>query len=152
MYMYATNAKANAGLTTGIIGTAGFGLTALANLANNMMGRCNGNPDDTAVNRYELQLSQQVEAERAENALLKSQIYTDQKIVEAYKDLNNKIESNTAAIAQQAVYNATVNSTLACIQGQIAQLYGLTKLVVPNTSVCPGWGNVTVAPATATAG
>lgn len=147
--MYATNAKANAGLTTGIIGTAGFGLTALANLANNMMGRCNGSSDDTTVNRYELQLSQQVEAERAENALLKSQIYTDQKIVEAYKDLNNKIESNTAAIAQQAVYNATVNGTLACIQGQIAQLYGLTKLVVPNTSVCPGWGNVTVAPTTA---
>lgn len=150
--MYATNAKANAGLTTGIIGTAGFGLTALANLANNMMGRCSSNPEDTTVNRYELQLSQQVEAERAENALLKSQIYTDQKIVEAYKDLNNKIESNTAAIAQQAVYNATVNGTLACIQGQIAQLYGLTKLVVPNTSVCPGWGNVTVAPATTTAG
>ena len=135
--MYATNAKANAGLTTGIIGTAGFGLTALANLANNMMGRCNGSSNDSIVNRYELQLSQQVEAERAENALLKSQIYTDQKIVEAYKDLNNKIESNTAAIAQQAVYNATVNSTLSCIQGQIAQLYGLTKLVVPNTSVCP---------------
>lgn len=150
--MYATNAKANAGLTTGIIGTAGFGLTALANLANNMMGRCSTNSDEAVVNRYELQLSQQVEAERAENALLKSQIYTDQKIVEAYKDLNNKIESNTAAIAQQAVYNATVNSTLACIQGQIAQLYGLTKLVVPNTSVCPGWGNVTVAPAAAPAG
>lgn len=149
--MYATNAKANAGLTTGIIGTAGFGLTALANLAN-MMGRCNANSADAVVNRYELQLSQQVEAERAENALLKSQIYTDQKITEAYKDLNGKIESNREAIAQQAVYNATVNGTLACIQGQIAQLYSLTKLIVPNTSVCPGWGNVTVTAETTTTG
>ena len=29
---------------------------------------------------------------------------------------------------------------------QIAQLQGLTKIVVPNTSVCPGWGNVTITP------
>ena len=41
-----------------------------------------------------------------------------------------------------------MNSTIGCIQAQVAQLYGLTKLVVPNASVCPGWGNVTVAPAT----
>jgi hypothetical protein len=32
---------------------------------------------------------------------------------------------------------------------QIAALNGLTKLVVPNTSVCPGWGNVTITPAAA---
>lgn len=150
--MYATNAKANAGLTTGIIGTAGFGVTALANLANNVMARCNGTSQDPPVSRYELQLAQQIEAEKARNALLESQIYTDQKIVETYKDLNEKIGANRDAIAQQAVYNATVNSTLACIQGQVAQLYNLTKLVVPNTSVCPGWGNVTVTPATTTAG
>ena len=150
--MYATNAKANAGLTTGIIGTAGFGLSALANLAGNMMGRCASNPEDTLVNRYELQLTQQVEAERSENALLKSQIYTDQKMTELYKDLSGRINDNSAAIAQQAVYNATVNGTLSCIQGQIAQLMSLTKLVVPNASVCPGWGNVNVTPATAAAG
>jgi hypothetical protein len=35
------------------------------------------------------------------------------------------------------------------MQGQIAQLYSLTKLVVPNTSVCPGWGTVTITPAAA---
>jgi hypothetical protein len=35
--------------------------------------------------------------------------------------------------------------------GQIAQLQSLTKLVVPNTSVCPGWGNVTITPAAAAA-
>lgn len=150
--MYATNAKANAGLTTGIIGTAGFGVTALANLANNVMARCNNGSQEPAVSRYELQLAQQIEAEKSRNALLESQIYTDQKIVETYKDLNNKISANRDAIAQQAVYNATVNSTLACIQGQVAQLYNLTKLVVPNTSVCPGWGNVTITPATTTAG
>jgi hypothetical protein len=34
------------------------------------------------------------------------------------------------------------------MNGQIAQLFALTKLVVPNSSICPGWGGVTIAPAT----
>jgi hypothetical protein len=57
-----------------------------------------------------------------------------------------------AQICQQAVYNATNNATLNCMQGQIAQLLSLTKVVVPNTSICPGWGTatVTVTPATTT--
>ena len=41
----------------------------------------------------------------------------------------------------------TNNATLNCMSGQIAQLFSLTKLVVPNGSVCPGWGTVTVTPA-----
>ena len=45
-----------------------------------------------------------------------------------------------------------MTGTINCMQGQIAQLQGLTKLVVPNTSVCPGWGNVTITPAATTTG
>lgn len=147
--MYASNAKANAGLTTGIIGTAGFGLNLLGNLLGCGMGR-GYSSEDMPVNRYELKLTQEIEAEKSKNALLEASIYTDQKIADAYARLERRINENKDAIAQQAVYNATLNSTIGCIQGQIAQLYGLTKLVIPNTSVCPGWGNVTVAPAAAT--
>jgi hypothetical protein len=50
---------------------------------------------------------------------------------------------------QQAVYNGVNTAAVECIKGQIAQLMGLTKLVVPNASICPGWGNVTVTPAAA---
>jgi hypothetical protein len=35
---------------------------------------------------------------------------------------------------------------IAGIQGVLAQI---TKCVVPNTAVCPGWGNVTITPAAA---
>lgn len=146
--MYATNAKANAGLTTGIIGTAGVGLSLLGNLLGNMGVGKAYSPPDMPVNRYELGLSQQLEAEKSKNALLEAQIYTDQKLSDVYAKLEAKINANKDAICQQAVYNATVNATLSCIQGQVAQLYGLTKLVVPNTLVCPGWGNVTVTSAT----
>ena len=66
------------------------------------------------------------------------------------KDYTGQINALQAQLAQQAVFNATINGTVSCMQGQIAQLQSLTKLVVPNTSVCPGWGNVTITPATTT--
>ena len=42
-------------------------------------------------------------------------------------------------ICAQAVHNATSDAMLGCLNNQIATLMGLTKLVVPNSSVCPGW-------------
>ena len=64
----------------------------------------------------------------------------------------DEFEGVNATLATQAVYNATQTAAINCMQGQISQLFGLTKLVVPNTSVCPGWGNVTITPNTTTAG
>ena len=85
---------------------------------------------------------------------MKSNIYTDQKLTDVYANLQsqiNAIKDNQNAInMNQAVYNGTNTATINCIQSQVAQLQGLTKLVVPNTSVCPGWGNVTITPATTT--
>ena len=53
-------------------------------------------------------------------------------------------------ICDQRTYNAVNTATIGCIQGQVASLLALTKTVIPNSSICPGWGNVTVAPAAAT--
>ena len=82
---------------------------------------------------------------------MESNIYVDSKIADVYERLNTKIGAVEAQIAQQAVYNATSTATINCISGQVAQLMSLTKLVIPNGSVCPGWGNVNVTPATTTA-
>lgn len=113
---------------------------------------CGMNACDTPVSRYEAAMMQELAAKDGKIALLESNIYTDSKIADVYERLITRINADKAeqnAInTQQAVYNGGVNSTLGCMQGQIAQLYSLTKLVVPNASVCPGWGNVTVAPAT----
>lgn len=95
-------------------------------------------------------MAQELAAKDGEIALLKADNYTDQKLTEVYKDLVGQINSLQQQVSQQAVYNATVNGTLTCMQQQIAQLQSLTKLVVPNGSVCPGWGNVNVTPATTT--
>lgn len=51
-----------------------------------------------------------------------------------------QVEINT----QQAVYNGANNAALNCLSGQVAEVMALTKRVVPNSSVCPGYGDVKV--------
>ena len=151
MAEFASKGVAGSGLGLGIAGTAlGVLNGGLGNLLNGMGSNVCG--DNAYINRYELEMENKIVAKDGERALLKSNIYTDQKIADVYEKLNAKIGGVEAVVNTQAVYNATMNGTINCMQGQIAQLYGLTKLVVPNTSVCPGWGDVTITPATTTTG
>lgn len=147
---YASKGVAGSGLGLGIAGTA-LGLLNNGNGLGGLFGNNNGGcSEDHYVNRYELGLQQELAAKDSKIGLLESNIYTDSKISDVYERLNNKIGVLEGQICQQNVYNATNTATINCISGQIAQLMSLTKLVVPNTSVCPGWGNVTVTPATTT--
>jgi hypothetical protein len=73
----------------------------------------------------------------------------DSKILDLYTYVNGKFTSIEKELCDQKVYNATNTATIGCIANQVNQLMSLTKLVIPNTSICPGWGNVTVTPATA---
>lgn len=162
---FASKGVAGAALGTGIGGLALGVLNGAGGLLNLMGGNCggcgNGYAGIAMVNRYELGLVQELAAKDAKIGLLEADKYTDQKIVEAYKDLQGQIKELAGEVRankdeqaginmQQAVYNGTNTATLQCMQQQIAQLQSLTKLVVPNGSVCPGWGNVTITPAAAT--
>jgi hypothetical protein len=142
MAEFASRGVANAGLTTGIIGTSLGALNSgiLGNLFGNNCGGANGG----AVNRYELQLEQKIAALESAVALRDANIYNDNKTLELYRYIDGKLEAVNAKLAEQAVFNATSTATIGCISNQVNALLGLTKLVVPNTSVCPGWGNVTV--------
>lgn len=149
---YASKGIANAGLTTGIIGTALSGLLALGgnNILGGRMAAIGAADGEHLVSRYELQLTQ-------ENAVLKAQADVDKKLVEVYNSINDKAnsirESFNAFEKEQLVYNGVNTATIGCIQNQVNALMGMTKLVIPNSSVCPGWGNatVTVTPGTTTA-
>lgn len=150
---YASKGVAGSGLGLGIAGTA---LALLGNNGGlNLFGnnRC-GCSQEQFVTRKEFDLGQQLAAKDSEIGLLRADKYTDQKIVETYQNLQAQInalkESQYAINLQQATLNATQTATISCLQQQVAQLQSLTKLVVPNTSVCPGWGNVTITPAAAT--
>ena len=151
---YASKGVANAGLTTGIIGSA---LGAMnSGILPSLFGNSNcGCSENMAVNRYEMTMSQQLAQKDMEISYWRGQDETNRKISDAYAKLESRINAVDAKVdrnrdeqcavnMQQAVYNGTNTAAIGCIQGQIAQLMGLTKLVVPNTSVCPGWGNVTI--------
>jgi hypothetical protein len=138
-----------AGLTTGIIGTSLGALNSgmLGNLFGGNNNHCCG--ENTPVNRYELQMQHDLAAKDGEIALLKSNIYVDGKIADVYERLNTKIGVIENQLCEQKVYNAAQTAAMNCMGSQIAQLFSLTKLIVPNSSFCPGFGNVTVSPATA---
>ena len=147
---YASRAVGNAGLTTGIIGTALGALNGAGGLAGLMGNGAPRHESDEFITRYEADMMTKLEEKDRQIALLEADKYTDQKIAEMYEKIDRRFGAVEGQLAQQAVYNATNNGAINCIQGQIAQLYSLTRLVVPNASVMPGWGNVTVTPETAT--
>lgn len=160
---YASKGVAGSGLGLGIAGTA-------LGLLNGGLGGILGGmgchamcSESTPVNRYELDMTQKMANKDMEIAYWRGQDETNRKISDTYANLEGQInalarevrcnkDEQGAINLQQAVYNGTNTAALNCMQGQIAQLFSLTKLVVPNTSVCPGWGNVTITPATTTTG
>ena len=151
---YGSKGVAGAGLGLGIAGTA-LGLMA-GNGGFNLFGNnanCGCN-EDHYVNRYEAAQSARIAELETEVKLRDANTYTDGKILELYRYVDGKFAGVEAQICQQAVYNATNTANYACLANQVAQLQALTKLVIPNTSVCPGWGDVTVSvtPAPTTAG
>ena len=145
---FASKGVAGAGLGLGIAGTAlGILNGGLGNLLTNAApAACS---DNMPVSRYEAGQSARIAELATEVKLRDANIYTDGKL----NDLRNYVDVKFAAVndklCAQAVHNATNDAVLGCMQGQITQLMSLTKLVVPNTSVCPGWGNVTITPAAA---
>lgn len=147
---YASKGVAGTGLGLGIAGTALGLLSGNNGILGNILGGCgNGCSADHYVNRYEAEQSARIAELETEVKLRDANTYTDGKILALYQYVDGKVSSIEAQICQQNVYNATNTAAIACIQGQIAQLQGLTKTVIPNSSICPGWGEVTVTPATA---
>lgn len=162
---YASNGKGNLGVTLGAIGT---GLGVFGGGLSNLFGGWGMAPaamcsENTPVTRYTLDQQNTISEKNMEIAYWRGQDETNRKISESYSKLENRLiglaaevrankDEQVAINMQQAVYNGTNTATISCIQNQVNQLLGLTKLVVPNASVCPGWGaaKVTVEPATAT--
>lgn len=143
---YASKGVAGTGLGLGIAGTA---LGLMAGGLNGNGGILFGGNNACAYSRNEAEKDARIAALETEVKLRDSNIYTDGKILELYKYVDGKFAAVEGELCAQRVYNATNTAAINCINGQIAQLMSLTKLVIPNGSICPGWGNVTVAPATA---
>lgn len=152
-YNVASSATGNTALGLGIAGTA-LGIMNGGGLGNILGGGCgsgwnNGGccSDNTMVNRYELNMTREADSLKSENALLRAQVYTDQKLVDVVKDYTGQInalaaevrankDAQTAVNLQQATLNATQTATISCMSQQIAQLQSLSQLIVPSNKVC----------------
>lgn len=144
-YSVTGQGQGNLNTVLGAIGTFGaLGGNLGGILGGNNCGNCSEN---MYVNRYELNLVRENDSTKAENALLRSQIYTDQKLVEVTTYVNNKFDALAAEVRankdaqvainmQQAVYNGTNTATLQCMQNSIAALQAITKTYIPSSNVC----------------
>ena len=132
---YATNGKGNLAVTLGAIGT-GLGAMAGAGGLDALFGRNrNSDPGEKPVTRYEMDLIRENMAKDAQIAALEAKMYTD-----------GKIAGVQAEIAAQAVWNATQEGVIRMQAAQLAQLFGMTKLSIPNENLNPGYGPAFVVP------
>ena len=140
--------QVNLNTVLGAIGT--YGAVGGGNLLGGLLGGGNncGCSEDHMINRYEAAQNAKISELETEIKLRDANFYTIGEIDKLRSYVDNRFTAVEHEICDQRVYNATANATISCIQGQIAQLMGLTKTVIPNGSVCPGWGNVTITPAT----
>lgn len=152
---YASHGVGTAGLTTGIIGTAGFALNALQN--GGLGGIFGNNTQMTA-------LQQQVLALTADKAKLESEKYTDAQIANLYSaqvkdnkeltaflfNIDKRVTAvETAAPLREQILRGEIaqvaQTANCCCQQLTAQLAALnatmskiTEICVPNTVLRPG--------------
>lgn len=153
---YGSRGATGAGLGLGIAGTAlgllNGGLGNLGILGGRADCMCS---DDHYVNRYEAAQAAKISELESQVRLRDANTYVDQKLLELYRYVDGKFSGVEAQLCEQRVFNATLNSTLSCLHGQVVQLQALTKTVIPSDSICPSvmplynsWVAPTTAPAT----
>ena len=168
---FASKGVAGSGLGLGIAGTA---LGVLNGGLGNLLGGWGGNcgcgtgfnrggfgygpgfgtvvsSDDQLVNRYEAGKDARISELENEIKLRDANFYTLGQMNDMRNYVDRRFDKIEHQLCDQAVWNTAQTGAMNCMAQQVAALNGLTKLVVPNTSVCPGWGNVTVTPSTTTA-
>lgn len=152
---FASKGVAGSGLGLGIAGTA---LGLLNNGVGGILGGWGNNcgynygPYGRAVSQFELTQAEKISALESGIALRDANIYNDQKLLEVYKYLDGELKEIRKTHCDdklaQAVINSKFESALDVVGTQIASINNtlckLTKLVIPNSSLCPGWGDVTV--------
>lgn len=142
MAEYASNGKGNLGVTLGAIGT---GLSVLNGGLGNLGGlggifgnagaaMCGGS---TFVNRYEAEQQARIAELETEVKLRDANFFTMGEMGKLRDYVDNRLERIEHEQCDQRVFNATTLAALNCTRGMVDQLMGLTKFVIPSTSICP---------------
>lgn len=106
------------------------------------------------VSREAFDLSMSLAASQRDNAILTAELNTEKKMVEVFNastDKINKVRDELLTMyhsvdkkvddgfAAQAVINCSAGSAVNLLQNQVGQLFAMTRLVIPNANICPGW-------------
>lgn len=159
---YASNAKANTAVALGAVGT-GLNLLQNGGLANLLGGGCNAQMQAALakISRLEAEKYSDNAALEQSNRLLQNYLKPYGDAIAASQVREAKMEAeiecmkqtmdlklqlaqkDVALVKQDLTCCCTANATaVAQVQAILSQI---TKLVVPNGSICPGWGDVSVA-------
>ena len=128
-----TRGIAIGGLTTGVIGTA---LSALNGGLGNVLGGygCNGN---AGYSRYDAEKDAEIASLRNEVKLRDANFYSLSEIGKLRDYMEHRFDKVEHELADQRVYNATNTAAVSCLQAQVNQIAGLTKVIIPASSICP---------------
>jgi hypothetical protein len=138
MAEYASKGVAGAGLGTGIAGLAlGVLNGGLGNLLGTGIGGTGCCNEDHWVNRYEAGQSARIAELETEVKLRDANVYTMTEMGKLRDYVDGRFNAVNAQLCNQNVLNAQVTANISCMQNNIATLMGLTKTVIPITSVCP---------------
>lgn len=125
MAEYASKGVANAGLTTGIIGSA-LGALNGGLLNGGLFGGGYIPSEDHAVNRYEAGQQARIAELETEVKLRDSNIYTDSKMLEMYKYFDGEIRDVRNTLCAQAVMNQKtadsfdmVKNDICCVKNEL---------------------------------
>lgn len=139
------NAADRVGVVGGYIGGIGQILNMLGGgFAGNGYG-CNngmaygayGCSDNMAVNRYEAGQSARIAELETEVKLRDANIYTDSKLNDFRNYVERRFDKVEHDLGEQKAFNAGVISNMNCMRGDIGELLGLTKRIIPKDSICP---------------
>lgn len=131
----------------GVAGTAlGLGAGSAGVLAaqlltngglNGLFGGRNCCNEDHYVNRYEASQNAKIAELETEVKLRDANTFTMGEMSKLRDYVDGKFDAVNAQLCQQAVINSQTISNLSCLTNQVAVLQGLTKTVIPTTSICP---------------
>ena len=96
-----------------------------------------GCSEDHLINRYEASQQARIAELETEVKLRDANTFTMGEMGKLRDYVDARFNSIEGQICQQSVINSQVTANIACMQNNIATLMGLTKTVIPITSVCP---------------
>ena len=135
----------------GVANTAlglGIGALGIEFLNGGLAGLAGGRNSDHAYNRYDAEKDAEIARLKTEVMLRDANTFAMGEMGKLRDYVDANLKEIRQELCEQKVFNEKTISGLGCLTSQVngmqALLNRITKTVVGNDAICPGWGPVTV--------